>query len=234
MKEWQKRTAMLMGEDSLRILAFSEVAVFGLGGVGSYAVEALARAGVGRLTLVDSDVFEESNINRQLYALPSTVGMAKCEVSAKRVSEINPDCVVTPVRRFITPENIESFDLGKFDYVLDCIDTVASKIALAVKCHELGVGIISAMGAGNKLHPEMFEIADISKTSVCPLAKVMRHELKRSGVEHLKVVYSKEIPAKVFVSAGALGCHSPGSVSFVPSAMGLIMAGEVVRELCGL
>lgn len=231
MKEWQKRTAILVGEDSVGVLALSKVAVFGLGGVGSYAVEALARAGVGSLTLVDSDEFDITNINRQLYALHSTVGMAKCDVSARRVAEINPECVVTPLQKFLLPDNIDEFDLVQYDYVLDCIDTVSAKLALAVKCDELGVKLISAMGAGNKLHPELFEVADISKTSVCPLAKVMRRELRLRGINHLKVVYSKEEPIKAVAESGGTGRHAPGSVSFVPSAMGIIMAGEVIRDL---
>ncbi len=234
MKEWQKRTAILMGEDSVGVLALSRVAVFGLGGVGSYAVEALARAGVGNLTLVDSDEFDVTNINRQLYALHSTVGAAKCDVSARRVAEINPECLVTPLRKFLLPDNIDEFDLGRYDYVLDCIDTVSAKLALAVKCNELGVKLISAMGAGNKLHPELFEVADISKTSVCPLAKVMRRELRLRGINHLKVVYSKEEPIKAVAEGSNTGRHAPGSVSFVPSAMGIIMAGEVIRDLTGI
>ncbi len=228
MKEWQMRTAMLVGEDSLGILAHSKIAVFGLGGVGSYAVEALARAGVGEMLLVDNDEFSASNINRQLYALPKTVGAEKCEAAAARVSEINPECVVFPKKEFLTPENISTFQLENYDYVLDCIDNVPAKVALAALCEAKKIRLISAMGAGNKLHPEMFEIADITKTSVCPLAKVMRRELKLRGVKHLKVVYSRELPVKSHNDG-----YVPSSISFVPSAVGLIMAGEAVRELIG-
>lgn len=235
MREWHKRTAMLVGEDSVDILAHSKVAVFGLGGVGSYAVEALARAGVGCLYLIDGDEFAESNINRQLYALPSTVGSAKCDAAAERVRQINPECQVFPMKLFVTPDNIADVGIGGFDYVLDCIDTVASKLALAVECRDKGTKIISAMGAGNKLHPEMFEIADISKTSVCPLAKVMRRELRVRGINHLKVVYSKEQPINtLFDDHDSVKRRTPGSISFVPSAMGLIMAGEVVRDILGI
>jgi tRNA A37 threonylcarbamoyladenosine dehydratase len=235
MKEWQRRTSMLIGEDSLRVLASSSVAVFGLGGVGSYAVEALARAGVGRLVLVDNDRFSESNINRQLYALPSTVGRLKTEVTSERVKEINPECVTEIHNEFFLPENADNYDFASFDCVLDCIDTVTGKIELAVRCTQAGTKIISAMGAGNKLHPEMFEVSDIMKTSVCPLAKVMRHELSKRGVKHLTVVYSKET-AIIPASSGeeTVRRSVPGSISFVPSAMGLIMAGEAVRQICSV
>ncbi len=226
MNNWQSRTAMLLGEDSLRVLAHSKVAVIGLGGVGSYAVEALARAGIGSLVLIDGDDYSETNINRQLYALNSTVGMAKSAVCESRVKEINPSCSVMGIKAFVTPDNVGELGLESCNYVLDCIDSVGSKVALAEYCINKGIKIISAMGAGNKLHPEMFEISDISKTSVCPLAKAVRLGLRAKGINHLKVVYSKELPVRTFENG-----RVPASISFVPSAVGLIMAGDAVRDL---
>ena len=217
---------MLLGEDGVEILRSAHVAVFGVGGVGGFAVEALARAGIGELTLVDHDTVSESNLNRQIIALHDTVGMDKTEVFRERIAKISPECTVHCRKEFFLPEETERFDFSAFDYVVDAIDTVSGKIGLVMACRDAGTPIISAMGAGNKLDPTRFEVADIYETSVCPLARVMRRELKSRGVEKLKVVYSKEEA----VNTG----RTPGSVSFVPSVMGLIMAGEVMKDLIRL
>ncbi|MBQ6893135.1 MAG: tRNA threonylcarbamoyladenosine dehydratase, partial [Clostridia bacterium] len=190
MSEQFSRTERLIGADALNNLKNARVAVFGIGGVGSYTVEALARAGVGALDLIDNDDVATSNINRQIIALQSTVGMPKVDAAAARVKDINPDCTVTCRKSFLLPENIEEFEIAKYDYVVDAIDTISSKIALAVLCEKLSVKLISSMGTGNKLDPTKFEVTDIYKTSVCPLARVMRTELKKRGVKSLKVVYS--------------------------------------------
>ena len=238
MKEQFVRTAMLLGTDAIEKLNNSRVAVFGLGGVGGYVVEALARSGVGALDLIDNDRVCLSNINRQILADQNTVGEYKTDVAMRRVAAINPDCKVTVYRTFFLPETADEFDFSSYDYVVDAIDTVAGKIEIAVRADKAGVPAISAMGAGNKLDPTAFEVADISKTSVCPLAKVMRRELKNRGVKHLKVVYSKEpalTPTAVeTVEDGALNAKKRaivGSVAFVPSVVGLIIAGEVIKDL---
>lgn len=218
------RTEWLIGQEGLRKLADSHVAVFGLGGVGGYVVEALARAGVGELSLIDKDDISVSNLNRQILALNSTVGKPKTEVAAARVADINPEIKVHLYQKFFLPENANEFPFSDWDYVVDAIDTVTAKITLVERSKAAGVPIICSMGTGNKLHPEMFEIADISKTSVCPLAKVMRRELKARGIAHVKVVYSKETPLDV-------GQRTPGSISFVPPVAGLILAGEVIKDL---
>ncbi len=230
MDERFTRTALMIGEDGVETLACSSVAVFGIGGVGSYTVEALARSGVGKLTLFDSDTVSESNINRQLIALTDTVGKYKVDVARERVLQINPKANVTAVRVFYSAENADEYDLTEFSYIVDAIDTVSSKLALIEKAKLTRVPIISCMGAGNKLDPTRFEVADISKTSVCPLARVMRCELRRRGIEHLKVVYSKE-PAITPVNSVSGQKSVPGSISFVPSVAGLIIAGEVIKDI---
>ena len=231
------RTELLLGARGMEKLKNSRVAVFGVGGVGSYAVEALARSGIGALDLIDDDKVSLSNINRQLIALRSTVGEYKADAAAARIADINPDCKVKVFRTFVTQENIGGFDFAQYDYVIDAIDTVSAKLALIEKAAGAGVPIISSMGAGNKLDPTAFEVADIFSTSVCPLARVMRRELRKRGINRLKVVYSREealTPLSVD-SAEEETAHqkrqTPGSVAFVPSVAGLIIAGEVVKEL---
>lgn len=231
------RTRLLLGDDGIEKLKNARVAVFGVGGVGGYAVEALARAGVGSLDLIDNDTVACSNLNRQIIATHDTIGKLKVDVAADRVHAINPDCTVRVYRTFYLPENKDQFDFSQYDYVVDAIDTVSGKISLVLQAKETGVPIISAMGAGNKLDPSRFEVADLYKTSVCPLARVMRTECRKRGIKHLKVVYSKEPPVTPLESAEdmAPGKRSvPGSVSFVPASAGLILAGEVVRDLVGL
>ena len=218
-----ERTEALFGSESMEALARSHVAVFGVGGVGGHVAEALARTGIGKIDLIDKDVVSESNINRQIIALCSTIGRPKVEVMKERILDINPECEVQGYECFFLPETKEQFDFSKYDYVVDAVDTVTAKIALVMACHEVGTPIISSMGAGNKMHPEMFEITDIYKTSVCPLAKVMRKELKTRGKKKLKVVYSKEEPV--------LKRRVPASNAFTPSVAGLLLAGEVIREL---
>ena len=224
------RTAALLGAECFFNLQKASVAVFGIGGVGGHLAEALARAGVGRIHLIDRDVVSLSNINRQAVALHSTVGRPKVEVMAERIKDINPSCQVTASVCFYLPENAHEFDLSAYDFVADCVDTVAAKIELAVRCDAARTPLIAAMGAGNKLHPEAFRITDISKTETDPLARVMRRELKKRGVKKLLCVWSDEPP----ISANILGDDgrpAPASISFTPSAMGLIMAGEMVRRL---
>lgn len=210
-------------------LSKARVAVFGIGGVGGYVVEALARSGVGKLDLIDKDIVSESNINRQIIALHSTIGQAKTQVMAARVKDINPDIEVCTRDVFFLPETADDFDFSLYDYVVDAIDTVAGKITLIEKANAAGVPVISAMGAGNKLDPTAFEVSDIAKTSVCPLARVMRRELKKRGIEHVKVVYSKEQPVENTQAEN--GKAVPASIAFVPPVMGLIIAGEVVKDL---
>ena len=224
MENQYTRTTAVLGEDAIKKLNNSHVAVFGVGGVGSYTVEALARAGVGKIDIIDNDTFNVTNINRQLYATHKTIGQYKVDVAASRIQEINPECKVTAHKMFYLPENADALDLSKYDYIVDAIDTVAAKVELIVRADKCNVPVISSMGTGNKLRPEMFEVTDIYKTSVCPLAKVMRTRLKKEGIKKLKVVYSKEEPIT-----------NPeniiGSVPFVPSVAGLIIAGEVIKEL---
>ncbi len=227
------RTEMLLGQEAIKKLKTARVAVFGVGGVGGYVVEALARSGVGVLDLIDKDTVSVSNINRQIIALQSNVGQSKVEVAARRVKDINPDAVVYTHEVFYLPETAQQFDFSDYDYVVDAIDTVSGKLMLTEQAHQANVPIISAMGAGNKLDPTAFRVADIYDTKVCPLAKVMRRELKKRGIPGLKVVYSEEeamTPLEVDVDAES-GKRSPGSVAFVPSVMGLIMAGEVIKDL---
>lgn len=225
------RTEMLLGEQALTTLTNAHVAVFGLGGVGSYCAEALARAGVGALTIVDDDVIADSNINRQLYALTSTVGKYKTDVAAERIVDINPACIVTKKRIRYNETTTNEFDFAKFDYVVDAIDTVASKLLLAEVCAKVGVPLVSCMGTGNKLDPTAFRVADIFQTKVCPLAKVMRRELKRRGVTALKVVYSEEEPLTPSQLETTAKRQTPGSVSFVPPVAGMILASVVVKDL---
>lgn len=238
-REQFQRTEWIIGQEAVSKLAQSRVAIFGLGGVGGYALEALARAGIGALDLIDHDVVSESNINRQILATHKTVGMLKTEVARQRVFDINPECRVNTYDTFFLPENAKDFPFADYDYVVDAIDTVSGKIALVTCAKEAGVPIICAMGAGNKLDATAFEVADIAKTSVCPLAKVMRHELKVRGIRDVKVVYSKEEPKTALQKESVPdderqnGKRVPGSISYVPSVMGLILAGEVIRDLTG-
>lgn len=223
MEDFRQRTCMALGEENVEMLSKKHVAVFGIGGVGGYVVEALVRAGVGEVTIVDADTVNETNINRQIIALHSTVGMKKTDAFKARIHDINPDCKVNTLDMFFLPDTSDQVDFSSFDYVADCIDTVTGKLEIIRKCKEAGVEIISSMGTGNKLNASMFEITDISKTSVCPLAKVMRKKCKELGFKKVKVLYSKELPVKV-------GVRTPGSVSFVPSVAGLLIAGEIVRD----
>ena len=219
------RTEMMLGEEAVARLGSARVAVFGVGGVGGYTVEALARAGVGELHLFDSDTVSITNINRQIIALHSTVGRLKVDVLRERIADINPAAKVYTYPIFYGEETADLVDMSRFDYVVDAIDTVRSKILLITKAKSAGVPIISSMGAGNKIDPTGFEVADIYKTSVCPLARAIRSELKRRSVDSLKTVYSKEPP---FITGGE---RTPGSLSFVPGAVGLIIAGEVIKDL---
>ena len=228
------RIEMLLGEEAITRLQHSRVAVFGIGGVGGYTAEALVRSGVGAVDLIDNDTVSVSNLNRQIIALHSTLGQPKTEVMAARLKDINPQVQVTAHQLFYVPENADLIDLTAYDYVVDAVDTVAAKIELAVRCEKAGVPCISAMGAGNKLDPTKIEITDIYKTAACPLARVMRRELKNRGVKSLKVAYSTE-PALTPLSQpeGESRRATPGSTAFVPSVMGLIIAGAVVRDLTG-
>lgn len=229
------RTELLLGKESMDRLASSRVAVFGVGGVGGYTVEALARSGVGTIDIIDNDTVSVSNINRQIIATVDTVGKLKVDVAKERILSINPDATVNAYPNFYTPETAHTFDFTKYDYVVDAIDTVTGKISLVMKANEAGVPIISSMGAGNKLDATAFEVTDIYKTSVCPLAKVMRKELKDRGIKKLKVVYSKEMPIKPVVNPDVEVVpgkrQTPGSISFVPSVVGLIVAGEVIKDI---
>lgn len=221
---------MLIGKESVQRLASARVAVFGVGGVGGYATEALARAGVGHIDLIDSDKVALSNINRQIIATHQTVGQYKTEAARDRIATINPDCTVKCFNLFFDAESKENFTFSDYDYVIDAIDSLTAKIELIASVKEAGTPIISAMGAGNKLDPTMFEVADISKTTVCPLARAVRVALRKRGINHLKVVYSKEEPV-VKNNVDEDGNRVPASISFVPSVMGLIIAGEVIKDL---
>ncbi len=232
MDETFSRTERLLGPEAMTRLKSARVAVFGIGGVGGYAAEALARSGVGTLDLIDSDTVALSNINRQIIALRSTVGMLKVDAAKARILDINPEAAVNTWPVFYLPETAARFDFTRYDYIIDAVDTVAAKLSLAEAARDAGVPIISAMGAGNKLDPTAFEVADISKTTVCPLARVMRRELKKRGIHHLKVVYSREEPLSPAPAETEEGRRSvPGSVAFVPPVVGLILAGEVIRDL---
>lgn len=245
------RTELIFGSDAMEKLAAARVAVFGIGGVGGYTVEALVRSGVGALDLIDDDKVCLTNINRQIYATRKTVGQYKVDVAAERIAEINPNAVVRTYKTFYTPETADQFDFSEYDYVVDAIDTVTGKIELVLNAKAVKTPVICSMGAGNKIDPTAFEVADIYQTSVCPLARVMRYELKKRGVDSLKVVYSKEKPIKP-VDDMAISCRTncicppgtarkctqrrqvPGSNAFVPSVAGLIIAGEVIKDIIGI
>lgn len=239
MEELYSRTKMLIG-DGVEKLKAASVIVFGCGGVGSYAVEALARAGIGHIAVVDADTVAPSNLNRQLIATADTVGRPKAEVERERILSVNPECNVEAFELFYGAETAHLIDLTKYDYVCDAIDSVTSKLLLAVNCKEAGVPIISSMGTGNKLDPSAFKITDISKTSVCPLAKVMRRELKARGISHMKVLYSEEKPKAPHLIADEKDAPAPGkrstpaSISFVPGTAGLMIAGEIICDLAGI
>lgn len=226
------RTELLLGEEKVKGLARCRVAVFGLGGVGGYAVEALVRSGVGKLDLIDGDTISLTNLNRQILALQSTLGRSKAEVAAERARDINPNVEVVTRPVYFNDSTADLFDFCLYDYVVDAIDNVTSKLLLAARCKEAGTPLISCMGAGNKLNPMAFKVADINSTSVCPLARVMRRELKRRGVEKLKVVYSEEAPAKGGEGDGETPRRAvPASVAYVPSVAGLLIASEVIKDL---
>lgn len=243
MDERYVRTAGLIGEAGISRLRATRVAIFGVGGVGSYVVEALARAGVGALDLIDSDTVARSNINRQIIATEKTVGMAKVDAAAARVKDINPDVTVRVHQIFFEGEE-SGLDFSEYDYIVDCIDSVSAKVNMAVMADKVGVPMISSMGTGNKLDPTAFEVSDISKTSVCPLARAVRVALRKRGIDHLKVVYSKELPKSANFAQNGDPCNeiqqktdgrpAPTSISFVPSVAGLIIAGEVVCDLVGI
>ncbi len=229
------RTQMLFGKEAMKKFQSSRVIIFGIGGVGGHTAEALVRSGIGSIDLVDADTVSESNINRQIFATTKNIGTPKVEAAKERLLEINPDLKINIYNTFYLPENADEFDFSKYDYIIDAVDTVAAKLSLAEKAQQSGTPIISSMGAGNKLDPTKFEVADISKTSVCPLAKVMRTECRKRGIKKLKCVYSKEIARKPFEvennGANPLRRQTPGSVAFVPSVAGLIIAGEVLKDL---
>lgn len=229
MQQEFSRTALLLGEEAIKKLSESRVAVFGLGGVGGYVVEALARSGVGTLDLIDADMVSITNINRQILALHSTVGRLKTEVAAERVKQINPVICANERNIFFDVNTCDCFDFTKFDYVVDAIDTVTSKILLIERCKAAKTPIISCMGTGNKLDPTGFKVADISQTKMCPLSRILRHELKKRRIENVKVVYSEEQPKTTTIDDN--GRHAPASVAFVPPAAGLVIAAEVVKDL---
>ena len=232
--EQLSRLGMMIGEEGIGRLRAAKVAVFGIGGVGGFAVEALARSGIGRLDIVDNDTVAESNLNRQIIALHSTLGRPKAEVMAERIHDICPETVVNAHRCFFLPETAGEFDFSQYDYVVDAIDTVTGKLSIIEKAKAAGVPVISAMGAGNKLDPTALRVADISKTSVCPLARVMRYELRKRGIKGVKVVYSEEQPRETAGERTGHGKAAPASNAFVPSVMGLIIAGEVIKEIAGV
>lgn len=224
------RTSLVIGEDNIKKLSESKIAVFGVGGVGGYVCEALARSGTGKLMLIDGDTVSKSNINRQIIALESTVGKYKAEVMKERILDINPQAEVEAKNLFLSEENTDEFDFSQLDFIVDAVDDVKAKLLLAKTAEENGIPIISAMGAGNKIDPTAFEVSDIYKTSVCPLARIMRRELKKLGIKKLKVVYSKETPKNPPYKIE--GEKTVGSLAFVPSVMGLIIAGEVITDIC--
>lgn len=224
MNNWLNRTENLIGTAAVNRIKNSKIVIFGIGGVGSFVVEGLVRSGVENIILVDKDIVDETNINRQLIADTTTLGLNKVEVAKERILKINPSANVEIFKEFVNQDNVSNFINSNSSYVVDCIDTVSSKLAIIEKCNELNVPVISCMGTGNKLDPTKFEISDIKKTSVCPLAKVMRKELKKRNITNLKVLYSKEEPIKI-------SSNTPASIAFVPSVAGLIIAGEVVRDL---
>ena len=229
------RFELLVGQENIEKLNQSKVLVFGVGGVGGFVVEALVRSGIGSMTIVDNDTVSLTNLNRQIIATQNTIGKEKVEVMKERILSINPDCHVETLKMFYLPETADSINLKDYDYVVDAIDTITAKIELAVRCEKEKVPLISSMGTGNKLNPSMLEVSDIYKTSVCPLAKVMRRELKQRRVKHLKVVYSKELPIKPKPSKEITNKRTvPGSTAFVPSSAGLLIASEVVKDLLSI
>lgn len=231
------RTEQLVGSEAMEKLAKARVAIFGVGGVGGYVAEALARSGIGHFELIDNDDVSLTNINRQIIATHATLGLPKVEVMRDRILSINPKAEITLRQCFFLPENQDQFDFSQYDYVVDAVDTVAAKIAIILQAKAANVPVISSMGAGNKVNPAMFEVADIYKTSVCPLARVMRQAMKKQGVKHLKVVYSKEVPLEPLQSQeqkGTAGRPAPGSTAFAPSVAGLIIASEVFKDLISL
>lgn len=235
MSERFEREEMLIGAEGVRRLKSSRVALFGVGGVGSYAAEALARAGVGEIDIIDNDTVSMSNINRQLPALTSTVGRLKIDVVSERLADINPEIKVNKYADFVLPETIDKYDFTRYDYVIDAIDTVSAKLAIIERATAAGVPVISSMGTGNKLDPTAILVSDIQKTDTCPLARVMRRELKARGINHLKVVWSRETPRMpLFEVKSESGKVSPASISFVPSVAGLIAAGEVIKHISGV
>jgi len=236
MNDWQERTRMLFGAEAIDILHKARVAVFGIGGVGGYAVEVIARSGVGHIDLIDNDTVSLSNLNRQIVALHSTVGEEKVEVARQRILDINPYCCVEVFKMFYLPDNAESIDLSKYDYVVDCIDTIKAKIDLATRCHDLGIPLISSMGAANKVDTTAWRVADISKTSIDPIAKIVRKQLRKRGIEHLKVVFSEEKPIQTAVEQSSISTEPttrpiPASNAFVPAVAGIVIGGEVVKDL---
>lgn len=253
MAEWQSRTERLIGKENTLKLKDARVAVFGVGGVGGFTVEALTRSGVGHIELIDHDTIAESNLNRQIVATRDVIGREKVEVMKERILMINPDAEVVIHKCFYLPENKEDFDFSKYTYIVDAVDTVTAKLTIIEEAKKAGVPVISSMGTGNKLDPTAFEVADISNTSVCPLAKVMRRELKKRGISHVKVVYSKEDARTPIECDERVQCEegiaastenmekhggrkkiAPASIAFVPSVAGLIIAGEVIKDICGL
>lgn len=237
MEQQFSRSQLLLGEEAMAVLRKARVAVFGIGGVGGYTAEALIRGGVGQIDLIDSDTVSITNINRQLFATHSTVGKLKVDVAKQRLLDINPQAVITTHPIFYTPETADQFDFSQYDYIVDAIDTVTGKLCLAERAFAAGTPIVSCMGAGNKLCGTAFQVTDISKTTICPLARVMRKELKKRGIAHMKVVYSTEealTPIGAEAEAAAIGKRQiPGSVSYIPGIAGLLLAGEVIQDLCG-
>lgn len=229
------RTELLLGKEAMDKLSRAHVAVFGIGGVGGHTAEALVRSGLGKIDIIDNDTVSVTNVNRQIFATMKTVGMYKVDAAAERLKDINPDVEVNGFKTFYLPETADEFDFSKYDYIVDAIDTVTGKIALAVNAQAVNTPIISSMGAGNKLNADMFEVADIYETSVCPLARVMRAELKKRGIKTLKVVYSKEKAMSPRISEEECSKRSiPGSTAFVPSVAGLIIAGEIIKDITGV
>lgn len=231
MRDWLARTERLFGTEAMERLAACRVAVFGIGGVGGYAVEALARSGIGAIDLIDSDAVALSNINRQILATHSTVGADKVDVAAARIRDINPDCSIRTHKLFYSPETADQLDLSQYDYIVDAIDTISSKILLVCRAHDAGVPIVSSMGTGNKTDPTRFRVSDLWKTDTDPLARVLRRQLRERGIRRLKVVWSEEPPAAVVVDDASPGRHAPASNAFVPPVAGMILASVVIRDL---
>lgn len=231
MYEQFERTEALIEKTNFAKLCKAKILVFGVGGVGGYVVEGLARSGIGQIDLVDNDVISISNLNRQIIATFDSIGQPKVEVMKKRILSIHPNCVVNTFQKFILPEDMDSLQLDAYDYVVDAIDTVSTKLSIVELCLKKHIPVISSMGTGNKLDPKRLEITDISKTSVCPLARVMRYELRKRGIHHLKVCYSKEEPVQKMIESEKPGKHSPASIFFVPSSAGILIASEVVKDI---